>query len=364
MLFARMLLFAMAFVASACFRDKTPATLSDRSRSSSDEVDDGEIRWGPWSPPVNLGPVVNSAFNDRHPAISANGLGLYITSNRPGGFGPKSTWNIWVSRRASLHDPWGPPRNLGPNINTPGGFAPNISPDGHWLFFTGGRVCGGPAESPSPGNIWVSYREDTDDDFAWEPAVDLGPEINNPGCDSVAPTFFRDEETGVTRIYLSSQSRPDRPGNFHIYVSTQREDADERGFVGTFSLPILVPELCSPRRDTRTALRRDGLEMFITSNRTGSVPDASGQPSLDLWVSTRASTRDPWPTPVNLGPTVNTLAAEGGAELSCDGTALYFYSTRLGGVGGEDLYVTTRTKLGEDDQKAARGSRWCKHDDD
>src|SRR5260370_38451549 len=46
-------------------------------------------RFGPfsdWSEPVNLGPVVNSAFNDQHPAISADGLSLYISSDRPGGF--------------------------------------------------------------------------------------------------------------------------------------------------------------------------------------------------------------------------------------------------------------------------------------
>ena len=55
--------------------------------TGSAEGDDGEIRWGPWSPPVNLGPVVNSKFNDRHPAISPSGLSLYITSDRPGGFG-------------------------------------------------------------------------------------------------------------------------------------------------------------------------------------------------------------------------------------------------------------------------------------
>jgi hypothetical protein len=315
-------------------------------------------RFSDWSEPVNLGPVVNSEFNDRHPAISPNGLSLYITSDRPGGFGPEGTFNIWVSQRASLNDPWGPPLNLGPNINTPLGFAPNISPDGHWLFFAGGSLCGG----GSPGNIWVSHREDPDDDFAWEPAVDLGPEINDPRCDSNAPTFFRDQETGITHLYLTGQIRPERPGNFHIYVSTQREDADDRGFVGTFGPAVLVPELSSPRRDTRTAIRRDGLEMFITSNRDGSVPDPSGQPSLDLWVSTRASTRDSWSTPVNLGPTANTPAAEGGPALSCDGTTLYFYSTRPGGVGNEDLYVTTRIEICDDqDDNNGRGRhRSCK----
>lgn len=141
-----------------------------------------------------------------------------------------------------------------------------------------------------------------------------------------------------------------------ISGSTQRDDADDRGFVGTFGPGHVVLELSSPRRDTRTAIRRDGLEMFITTNRAGSVPDPSGQPSLDLWVSTRPSTGDPWSTPANLGLTINTPAADGGPALSCDGTALYFYSTRRpGGIGEEDLYVTTRHRIhgegGDDDER-------------
>ena len=37
-------------------------------------VPDGSF--GPWGPPVNLGPAVNSAANDQHPAISPDGLSL------------------------------------------------------------------------------------------------------------------------------------------------------------------------------------------------------------------------------------------------------------------------------------------------
>jgi len=58
------------------------------------EADDDDERlgpFGPWSRPVTLGPVVNSRFHEWHPAISRNGLSLYITSTRPGGVnGPNS----------------------------------------------------------------------------------------------------------------------------------------------------------------------------------------------------------------------------------------------------------------------------------
>src|SRR6266446_1750793 len=94
--------------------------------------------FGPWSEPVNLGPVVNSRFDDSHPAISKNGLSLFITSTRPGGVNGANLGRfaeIWVAQRAGRDAPWGPPQNLGPVINTISGNtgAPNFSPDGHLM---------------------------------------------------------------------------------------------------------------------------------------------------------------------------------------------------------------------------------------
>jgi hypothetical protein len=282
---------------------------------------------------MNLGSAVNSSADDFHPAISHNGLSLYISSSRPGGFG---LGDIWVSQRASIDDPWEPPQNLGPNINTAGNeFAPDFSPDGHWLFFSSTR----PPGTLGASQIWVSYRKDTDDDFGWEPAVNLGPDINQPGVDDNAPTFFQDHKTGVTSIYFNSHLRPGGLGDFDIYVSTQLQN-------GKFGPAKIVRELSSPGRDTRTAIRRDGLEMFITSARSGGL--GGGNLGNDLWVATRETTQDAWSTPINLGTTVNTTADDGGPALSCDGTTLYFYSTDSNdrrGFGGRDLYVTTRHKI-------------------
>jgi Tol biopolymer transport system component len=285
--------------------------------------------FSPWTKPKNLGEVVNSTSNEYHPAISNDGRSLYISSDRAGSFGNN---DIWVSQRANLDAPWGRPMHLGPNINTPfNEFAPAFSSDGHWLFFS--RATSAGSNDPA---IWSSYRRDIDDDFAWEKAVKLAGEINQPDFDQNAPTFFHDEETGITTIYFNSFKRPDGLlaglGDYDIYASTRRAD-------GAFGPGVLVKELCSKKRDTRTAIRRDGLEMIIGSNRDG------GGGQIDLWASTRATTLDLWSTPVNLGDTVNSGADDGGPALSADGTALYFYSTRTGGFGGRDLYVTTRTRL-------------------
>ena len=63
-----------------------------------------------WSAPVNLGPTVNSPATDFGPAISREGLSLYISSDRPGGFGGE---DIWVSRRASRSAPRSEERRVG-----------------------------------------------------------------------------------------------------------------------------------------------------------------------------------------------------------------------------------------------------------
>lgn len=49
-----------------------------------------------------------------------------------------------------------------------------------------------------------------------------------------------------------------------------------------------------------------------------------------------------WSEPVNLGATVNSAAQEGSPTLSPDGLSLYFQSNRMGGVGGNDLWVSRR----------------------
>jgi len=55
-------------------------------------------KYSDWSPPVSLGPVVNSTANEQNAQLSKDGLAIYFSSNRPGGFGAQ---DIYVTRRAS-----------------------------------------------------------------------------------------------------------------------------------------------------------------------------------------------------------------------------------------------------------------------
>ncbi|GAG24989.1 unnamed protein product, partial [marine sediment metagenome] len=72
--------------------------------------------------------------------------------------------------------------------------------------------------------------------------------------------------------------------------------------------------------------------LFCGSSRSGGVG------GLDLWVATRPTASDPWGEPVNLGPTVNSSSLDDAASISADGSTVFFFSNRPGGVGSYDLW--------------------------
>ena len=279
-------------------------------------------KYSPWSAPVNLGAVLNSPFTDFGPAISKDGLSLYFSSDRLGGFGGP---DIWVSQRSSLEAPWGAPMNLGQVINTPNADSvPAFSRDEHWMFFNSDRPGG-----LGGNDIWVSYREHTKDDFGWQQPVNLGAAVNTPFMDQGA-SYFQNDDAGTPLLFFGS-NRPGGIGAIDIYVSQIFPD-------GSLSPASLVPELSSPAGDQRPSVRFDGLEVFFFSERPGSLG------GVDLWVATRETVFDLWSTPTNLGPLVNSIANDANAFIAADRQTLYFASNRAGGFGQLDLYVTTRTK--------------------
>jgi len=91
------------------------------------------LRDGIWSPVEKLNDKINTKFWESHACISRDGKTLYFTSNRKGTYG---YLDIYKSVRDSTGD-WGPAVNLGPKINTPyNEESPFISDDGKTLFFS------------------------------------------------------------------------------------------------------------------------------------------------------------------------------------------------------------------------------------
>ena len=66
-----------------------------------------------WSEAYNMGSVINSEYWESQPSISPDGNLLFFASNRHGGYGGA---DIWMSKK--YNQQWLPPVNMGPIINT------------------------------------------------------------------------------------------------------------------------------------------------------------------------------------------------------------------------------------------------------
>ncbi|MFB0554251.1 MAG: DUF4440 domain-containing protein, partial [Phycisphaerae bacterium] len=247
------------------------------------------------------------------PSISADGLELYFTSDRPGGQGGN---DIWVSRRATTEDDWGQPVNLGPTVNSPySDVSPSISADGLTLYFDdfGGSRPGGTGGV----DLWVMTRPTKDDE--WEEPVNLT--TVNSGARDGGPSISAD---GLELFLYSSRSGG--YGSNDIWVARRPTTNDPWG------TPVkLGPTVNTSSGDCCPSISPDGRTLFFGSTRSGSI-------SSDLWVTTRASVSDPWGEPVNLGPTVNSSSLEDAPSISADGSTLYFFSNKPGGYGSYDLW--------------------------
>lgn len=133
-----------------------------------------------WSVPEPLSNNVNSKYWETHASLSADRNTLYFVSDRPGGIGGR---DIYRSVKLPNGD-WSLPLNLGPEINTPyDEDAPFIHPDGITLFFSsnGHKSMGGFDifySSKKEENGWnepinVGYPINTpDDDVFYVSSVD------------------------------------------------------------------------------------------------------------------------------------------------------------------------------------------------
>src|SRR2546422_7809407 len=115
---------------------------------------DGETR----GPAVLVSDLSYPARPDGFVTVRADGKEILFSSGRPLTPGGANAFDIWVSTRRNVHDPWSAPMNLGPPVNT--GFAefqPDLSHDGRTLLFIAGVGRGGLGGF----DIWMRSEEHT-----------------------------------------------------------------------------------------------------------------------------------------------------------------------------------------------------------
>ncbi|MEO7454664.1 MAG: hypothetical protein ABIY52_00285 [Gemmatimonadaceae bacterium] len=258
---------------------------------------------------------------------------------------------------------------------------PSVSRDGKTFFMASNRTG-------SQGlDIWVSRRTSTDQ--PWGDPVNMGATVNSAsnefcpmasrdgnefyfvsnrpgGCggDDIYLTRFKadgsvedPQNLGCTVNSAGNEAGPvpmtEPSGRVVLYFSSTRPggpnpeadgvtsgDADLYMSVvtnGSYAAPTLVQGVNSAQEDGQPYIQRDGLELYFFSTRPG------GLGAQDIWRATRPSVTSAWSEPVNLGGGINTAAGETRPSMSWDGTTLYFGSTRT--TNESNIFSSTRSPV-------------------
>jgi hypothetical protein len=254
---------------------------------------------------------LNTAYEDRNAAFSADGLEVFFVSDRPGSV--NDDFDIWHASRDARSDPFATPVNLSV-VNSPGREAtPFLSSDGLTLYFARGWT-----RHTQSYDVYTATRADRWSLFS-EP-VELVT-VNAAGSDGGAVLAA----DGLSLYLVHNAFEP--PPREDLYVSS-------RGTAGQpFGAPVRIDELSTDDMERDPWVSADGLSLYFVSNRGGAHFG-----DYDIFLSQRVSADDAWGSPVRISG-IHTTEHEGSPFFDASAGLLYFHSNGLRGEGGMDIWA-------------------------
>jgi outer membrane protein OmpA-like peptidoglycan-associated protein len=217
---------------------------------------------------------------------------------------------------------------LGSGINTRGSeFRPIISADNKTLYFTRNR-----GEEAGREDIYYSTKHRR----KWQKADNVGPPITTPSYEMILGISADNNKMTLMGNYPGSLGRGD------IFYA-------EKGKKCWKEIMHYPAPINSEHFDSDAMLPADGRTILFVSDRPGNV--GVFKPKETLFHGSYAGNTDIYvyaETPegegrlINLGATINTPHAEYSPYLHPDGKTLYFSSSGHYGLGGLDVFVSTR----------------------
>ena len=268
----------------------------------------------------NLGPEINSKYDDKNPCITADGSKLVFTSRRPKNEASAvdiegdNTYfeDIYLSVFDTATKQFGKALEVPGSINTKAHDAvTSISPDGKQIFIYKNDVDD---KTSRGGEVFVSKVSNG----KWRTPEPIGKPISSTyweGGACVSPDgkkyFFTSERNGgfggsdIWMVEKLNKKEWGKPVNLGAEVNTIYDEA------GMFLAP-------------------DGKTLFFCSNSTASMG------SYDVFKTVFENGK--WSKPSNLGYPINSSAKEGQLTISADAKFAYISSERAGGYGANDIY--------------------------
>ncbi len=163
-----------------------------------------------WSKPEKLGKYVNSGYRQPSASISTDEKTLFFSSDKPGGYGGIDIYIVKLQEDGT----WGEAINMGPKVNSEyDEDAPYIHPDNKTLFFSsrGHSTMGG-------FDIFTTTLTETGDTMEWSAPVNAGYPINTAdddiyfiwSADGTKGYFssWRDDSYGEKDLYVIHKPTP------------------------------------------------------------------------------------------------------------------------------------------------------------
>jgi outer membrane protein OmpA-like peptidoglycan-associated protein/tetratricopeptide (TPR) repeat protein len=204
------------------------------------------------------------------------------------------------------------PKALGPNINSKfSEYSPSLSLDGKSLIFT---------RNNGQEDFYIS-SSDSSGFLMAKPIFGMNT-AQNEGAHAISAD-------GKFMVF-SACHRYDAFGGCDLYYSIYSDNK--------WTTPINMGHVVnSAAWDSQPSLSADGRILYFASNRLGTIGQS------DLWMTYRDE-RNKWVTPINLGPTINSLGKEETPFLHPDNQTLYFRSNGRPGMGQFDIYVSRKDR--------------------
>jgi outer membrane protein OmpA-like peptidoglycan-associated protein len=190
------------------FNDSTILFASRREGGyGSQDLYFSKLSGGLWTQPQNLGPTINSAYDEFSPFLAKDGRTLYFSSNRTESMGGSDVfYAVFNDEKAS----WEAPKSMGAPINSPGNEAHfRLSGEGGQAYFSSDRL-----DSYGQRDIYIAY---------FKTPVEAALHASKPVFfDAVAPPEVVQQDLALPALYYTNDQDVLSPENLQALLVVAR----------------------------------------------------------------------------------------------------------------------------------------------